>query len=359
MNLRKIVEPGVVSGSDLQTIYADAKANNYAIPAVNVTGINSINAALEAARNVSSPIIIQISNGGAAFFVGKGLKLSGLQTTVLGAVAAAKYVHQVASYYELPVILHTDHASKNLLPWIDSLLEEGNIHREKTGKPLFSSHMIDLSEESLKENIAISARYLKKMQKLDMGLEIELGCTGGEEDGVDNTNIDKSALYTQPADVAYAYQQLSEISEKFTIAASFGNVHGVYNPGNVQLKPRILRDSQAYVSKIFDIKPNTLDFVFHGGSGSAPSDISEAIQYGVVKMNIDTDTQWAFWQGVLNFYEENSDYLHSQLGNSKGPDAPNKKFYDSRMWLRSAEQSMAMRLTEAFSQLNCIGRYEA
>ncbi|MES2674611.1 MAG: class II fructose-bisphosphate aldolase [Pseudomonadota bacterium] len=359
MNLRKIVAPGVVSGSDLQAIYADAKANSYAIPAVNVTGINSINAALEAARDVGSPIIIQISNGGAEFFVGKGLKLSGLRTAVLGAVAAAKYVHQVASYYELPVILHTDHAAKKLLPWIDSLLEEGSMHRERTGKPLFSSHMIDLSEEPLHENIAISASYLKKMHRLDMGLEIELGCTGGEEDGVDNTHMDKSALYTQPADVAYAYQQLSEISKKFTIAASFGNVHGVYNPGNVQLKPQILRDSQAYVSKTFDTKPNALDFVFHGGSGSAPSDIAEAIQYGVVKMNIDTDTQWAFWQGVLNFYEENSDCLHSQLGNGKGPDAPNKKFYDSRAWLRSAEESMATRLTEAFSQLNCIGRYEA
>ena len=359
ISLRKLVQPGVVTGSDLQTVYADAKANNYAIPAVNVIGTNSINAALEAARNVGSPVIIQLSHGGATFFAGKGLKLSGQDTAVLGAVAAAKYVHEVAAFYEVPVVLHTDHAAKKLLPWIDGLLVAGKRHLEQTGKPLFSSHMIDLSEESLIENIAISARYLEKMAPMGMGLEIELGCTGGEEDGVDNSHMDKSALYTQPADVAYAYQQLASISKKFTIAASFGNVHGVYNPGNVQLKPTILKDSQAFVSKEFGLAKNALDFVFHGGSGSAPRDIAEAIDYGVVKMNIDTDTQWAFWQGVLNFYRTNANCLHSQLGNDKGPDAPNKKFYDPRVWLRSAEQAMVARLTESFVQLNCVGRYKA
>ncbi|MFC3115079.1 class II fructose-bisphosphate aldolase [Cellvibrio fontiphilus] len=358
-SLCNLVRPGVVTGSDLDAVYADAKANNYAIPAVNVIGTNSINAVLETARNIGSPVIIQLSQGGASFFAGKGLKLPGQESAVLGAVAAANYVHQVAAYYEVPVILHTDHAAKKLLPWIDGLLEAGRAHLERTGKPLFSSHMIDLSEEPLAENIAISAQYLQKMAPMGMGLEIELGCTGGEEDGVDNSHMDKSALYTQPADVAYAYQQLAPISKKFTIAASFGNVHGVYNPGNVQLKPAILRDSQTFVSKEFGLTKNALDFVFHGGSGSDPRDITEAIHYGVVKMNIDTDTQWSFWQGVLNFYRNNTHCLHSQLGNDKGPDAPNKKFYDPRVWLRSAEESMVARLTESFVQLNCVGRYKA
>lgn len=358
-SLINLIQPGVVTGSDLQRVYADAKANHYAIPAVNVIGTHSINAALEAARHVGSPIIIQVSNGGASYFAGKGLNLPGQESAIVGAIASAKYVHQVARFYEVPVILHTDHAAKKLLPWIDGLLEAGKSHIEQTGVPLFSSHMLDLSEESLEENIEICATYLKKMHKLGMGLEIELGCTGGEEDGVDNNHMDKSALYTQPEDVAYAYRQLSAISEKFTIAASFGNVHGVYNPGNVQLKPGILRDSQTFVSHAFGLKENALDFVFHGGSGSSPSDITEAITYGVVKMNIDTDTQWAFWQGVLDFYQSNSDYLQAQLGNRKGLDAPNKKFYDPRVWLRHAEESMVKRLLESFAQLNCIGRYRA
>lgn len=358
MRLRELVQPGVVTGKDLQTVYADAKAGGYAIPAVNVIGTHSINAALEAARDVGSPIIIQISHGGAVFFAGKGLRLEGQEAAVLGAVAAAKYIHLVAGFYGVPVILHTDHAAKKLLPWIDGLLEAGQAHREQTGKPLFSSHMIDLSEEPLEENIAISARYLRELKALDMGLEIELGCTGGEEDGVDNSHLDKSALYTRPADVAYAWQELSAISDAFTIAASFGNVHGVYNPGNVQLRPVILRDSQAEVSRRFNLPHNALDFVFHGGSGSSPEDISEAINYGVVKMNIDTDTQWAFWQGVLDFYQANRSAMHGQLGNDTGPDAPNKKFYDPRTWLREAEKSMSARLQESFRQLNCTGRYK-
>lgn len=358
-NLRNLVQPGVATGCDVQAIFADAKKNNYAIPAVNVIGTNSINAALEAARGVGSPIIIQLSHGGATFFAGKGLTLSGQEAAILGAVAAAKYVHEVAAYYDVPVILHTDHAAKKLLPWIDGLLLAGKRHIAQTGKPLFSSHMIDLSEEPLEENIALSANYLEKMAPMGMGLEIELGCTGGEEDGVDNSQMDKSALYTQPADVAYAYQQLAVISKNFTIAASFGNVHGVYNPGNVQLKPAILKESQIFVSNQFDLAKNALDFVFHGGSGSDPRDITEAINYGVVKMNIDTDTQWSFWRGVLHFYRNNANCLHSQLGNDKGPDVPNKKFYDPRVWLRSAEQAMATRLAESFVQLNCVGRYKA
>lgn len=358
-SLDSLVRPGVVTGSDLTTIYAHAKTNRYAIPAVNVIGTDSINAALEAARSVGSPVIIQLSQGGASFFAGKSLKLPGQEAAVVGAVAAAKYVHEIAHHYEIPVILHTDHAAKKLLPWIDGLLVAGRMHLAQTGKPLFSSHMIDLSEESLEENIATSAGYLAEMAPLGMGLEIELGCTGGEEDGVDNSHMDKSALYTQPADVAYAYRQLSAISPCFTIAASFGNVHGVYNPGNVQLKPAILKESQAYVSREFGLLHNALDFVFHGGSGSSASDIAEAIQYGVVKMNIDTDTQWAFWQGVLDHYQQHTDCLHSQLGNNSGPDAPNKKFYDPRVWLRSAEVSMAERLRESFVQLNCLGRYKA
>ena len=356
--LQDLVSPGVVTGADLHTVYADAKANKYAIPAVNVIGTNSINAALETASNLGSPIIIQLSHGGATFFSGKGLKLSGQDAAVLGAVAAAKYIHQVSAYYGVPVILHTDHAAKKLLPWIDGLLMEGQLHLEQTGKPLFSSHMIDLSEETLEENIAISTEYLKKIAILGMGLEIELGCTGGEEDGVDNSHMNKSALYTQPADVAYAYQLLAPISTNFTIAASFGNVHGVYNPGNVQLKPLILKESQMFVCEKFGLEKNALDLVFHGGSGSSAEDIAAAIHYGVVKMNIDTDTQWSFWQGVLSFYRKNSGCLHSQLGNDKEPDAPNKKFYDPRVWLRSAEESMIARLTESFVQLNCVGRYK-
>jgi fructose-bisphosphate aldolase class II len=359
MNLRTSVAPGVVNGSDLQAIYAHAKANQYAIPAVNVIGTHSINASLDAARYVNSPIILQVSNGGAGFFVGKTLKLPGQESAVLGAVAAAKYIHEVAPYYGVPVIIHTDHAAKKLLPWIDGMLDAGKIYLQQTGKNLFSSHMLDLSEETLDENISISVDYLQKMNPLGVGLEIELGCTGGEEDGVDNDHLDKSALYTQPADVAYAYGKLSAISKNFTIAASFGNVHGVYNPGNVQLKPGILKDSQTQVSQQFGLKENTLDFVFHGGSGSSPADITEAIQYGVIKMNIDTDTQWAFWQGVHIHYKQYSDCLNSQLGNNKGAEQPNKKFYDPRAWLHSAERSMSERLIESFSQLNCIGRYKA
>ena len=357
-NLANLVPPGVVSGEYLDTLYRVAREQNYAFPAVNVVSTNSINAALEAAYQCKSPIIIQLSHGGAAFFLGKGAPLKDHEPSIVGAIAAANYVHEVAKHYGIPVVLHTDHAAKKLLPWIDGLLEAGEAHYNLHGEPLFSSHMLDLSEESLTENIATCQQYLARMSKLDMGIEIELGCTGGEEDGVDNTDLDASLLYTQPEDVAYAYEQLSQVSDSFTIAASFGNVHGVYKPGNVQLTPQILKDSQAFVSQKYGLEHNTLNFVFHGGSGSSPAEITEAIGYGVIKMNIDTDTQWASWEGVSNYYQENKEYLQSQIGSPMGGDSPNKKYYDPRVWLRKVEQSMTARLALSFKELNCLDRYK-
>ncbi len=356
-NLVNVVPAGVATGDQVQMLFRIAKQQGFAYPAVNVVGTNSINATLEAAKKINSPVIVQLSQGGSAFFLGKGLSLPGLESSVLGAVAAAKYVHTVAEAYGVPVILHTDHAAKKLLPWIDGLLDAGETFFAETGKPLFSSHMLDLSEESLEENIDICSRYLVRMSKMGMTLEIELGCTGGEEDGVDNSGMDSSALYTQPEDVAYAYERLSAISPRFTIAASFGNVHGVYKPGNVKLTPEILKNSQSYVSEKFNLPHNSLDFVFHGGSGSDPAEIAESINYGVIKMNIDTDTQWAAWQGVMDYYKTNQDYLQGQIGNPKGADAPNKKYYDPRVWLRSLEESMVLRLQQSFRDLNCVGRY--
>ena len=348
------VKPGVITGDDVQKVFAIAKENGFALPAVNCVGTDSVNAVLEAAAKVKAPVIVQFSNGGAAFTAGKGLKLEGQQAAILGAISGAKHVHAVAEAYGVPVILHTDHAAKKLLPWIDGLLDAGEKHFAETGKPLFSSHMLDLSEESLEENIDICCEYLTRMAKMNMTLELELGCTGGEEDGVDNSHMDQSSLYTQPEDVAYAYERLSKISPRFTIAASFGNVHGVYKPGNVKLTPKILDNSQKYVSEKFGLPAKSLDFVFHGGSGSTLEEIRESISYGVVKMNIDTDTQWATWEGVLNFYKSNEAYLQGQLGNPEGADKPNKKFYDPRVWLRAGQTSMIARLEKAFSDLNAI-----
>ena len=348
------VPTGVLSGDEVQAVFAHAKQNGYALPAVNCVNTDTINAALEAAAKAKAPVIIQFSNGGAAFVAGKGFKGEGQQAAILGAIAGARHVHTMAHAYGVPVILHTDHAAKKLLPWIDGLLDEGEAHFIETGKPLFSSHMLDLSEEPLHENIAICAEYLKRMDKLGMTLEIELGVTGGEEDGVDNTNIDSSALYTQPEDVAYAYEQLIKVSPRFTIAASFGNVHGVYKPGNVKLTPQILANSQAHVSEKFSLPNNSLDFVFHGGSGSSEAEIREPTGYGVIKMNIDTDTQWANWQGILNYYTDKKDYLQSQLGNPDGADSPNKKHYDPRVWLRKGEEAMVERLMQAFRELNAV-----
>lgn len=349
-----VVKPGVVTGEDVQKIFAIAKANKFAMPAVNVISTGTINAVLEAAAKAKSAVIIQFSNGGAQYVAGKGLKLEGQQTAILGAISGAQHVHALAESYGVPVILHTDHAAKKLLPWIDGLLDAGEKHFAQTGKPLFSSHMLDLSEESLQENIEICGQYLERMAKMGMTLEIELGVTGGEEDGVDNSGMDHSMLYTQPEDVAYAYEHLSKISPRFTIAASFGNVHGVYSPGNVKLTPKILDNSQKYVSEKFGVPANTLDFVFHGGSGSSAAEISESISYGVVKMNIDTDTQWASWEGVMQYYKTNEGYLQGQIGNPEGADKPNKKYYDPRVWQRAGEVGMVNRLMQAFQELNAV-----
>jgi fructose-bisphosphate aldolase class II len=350
--LSDIVGAGVVTGDDVHKIFAFCKAHNMALPAVNAVSSDSINGILEAAAKAKSAVIVQFSNGGAQFIAGKGLKLDGQKGAIVGAIAGAQHVHCVAKHYGIPVILHTDHAAKKLLPWIDGLLDEGERHFAATGQSLFSSHMLDLSEEPLRENIEICAHYLTRMSKLGMTLEIELGCTGGEEDGVDNSDLHQSALYTQPEDVAYAYEQLIKISPRFTIAASFGNVHGVYKPGNVKLTPTILRDSQTVVSEKFGLPANSLDFVFHGGSGSSADEIAEAISYGVVKMNIDTDTQWATWAGVMDYYKTNEPYLQSQIGNPEGEDKPNKKFYDPRVWQRAGQTSMITRIEQAFAELN-------
>ncbi len=350
------IAPGVVTGDDVQALLAWAKANEFALPAVNVVGTNTVNAALETARDVNSPIMIQFSNGGATFFAGKGLGNENQRAAIAGAVSGAQHVHHMAGLYGVPVILHTDHAAKKLLPWIDGLLDAGEAYYKEQGYPLYSSHMLDLSEEPLEENIEISKRYLERMSKIGMTLEIELGITGGEEDGVDHGDVDSSRLYTQPEEVAYAYDELMKVSDRFTIAAAFGNVHGVYKPGRVQLRPEILRNCQEYIQEKFDTGEKPVDFVFHGGSGSSLEDIREAISYGVIKMNIDTDTQWAFWDGVRQYVEKNEPYLQSQIGNPEGDDLPNKKYYDPRKWLREAEQSFKARLTRAFEDLNSLDR---
>ena len=351
------VKPGFVWGDDVQTIFSVAKENNFAIPAVNVVGTNSINAVMEAAKTVNSPIIIQFSNGGASFYAGKSISNEGQKAAIAGAVAGAKHIHQLAEMYGIPVIIHTDHAAKKLLPWIDGLLDAGEQFFKETGKPLFSSHMLDLSEEPLEENLEISKRYLERMSKMGMTLEIELGITGGEEDGVDNSDVDSSKLYTQPEEVALAYETLLSVSHRFTIAAAFGNVHGVYKPGNVKLEPVILHNSQKYIEEKYGTDKNPVNFVFHGGSGSEPEKIKEAISYGVVKMNIDTDTQWAFWDGIRKYEAKYHDYLQGQIGNPEGEDAPNKKYYDPRKWLRAGEVSMIDRLKVAYEDLNGIDRY--
>ncbi|MBK8626435.1 MAG: class II fructose-bisphosphate aldolase [Saprospiraceae bacterium] len=348
--------PGVLFGDEVTELLNYANEQNFALPAVNVIGTNTVNAALETAKAVNSPIIIQFSNGGAAFYAGKGLSNEGQKAAILGGVSGALHIHNVAEAYGVPVILHTDHCAKNLLPWVDGLLDASEKHYEKYGHPLYSSHMLDLSEEPIHENIEISANYLTRMLDLGITLEIELGVTGGEEDGVDNSDVDSSRLYTQPEEVAYAYEELMKISEKFTIAAAFGNVHGVYKPGNVSLKPVILKNSQDYIQNKFGTGPNPVNFVFHGGSGSSREEIREAITYGAVKMNIDTDMQWAFWEGIKNFYEAKKDYLQGQIGNPEGADKPNKKFYDPRVWLRSGEATFVERMKQAFEDLNCINR---
>ncbi len=350
------LKPGLVFGSALQDLYQYAKENKFAIPAVNVVGTSSVNAVMETAKSVNSPVIIQFSNGGGQFYAGKALKLENDKAAALGAISGAMHIQLLAESYGVPVIIHTDHAAKKLLPWIDQLLDagEGNFKTQK--KPLFSSHMLDLSEETLEENIEISAKYFKRMNAMQTGIEIELGVTGGEEDGVDNSHVDNSKLYTQPEDVAYAYSHLREVGPNFTVAASFGNVHGVYKPGNVKLMPIILKNSQEFVQKKFGTSTKPVSFVFHGGSGSLQSEIREAIDYGVIKMNIDTDMQWAFWEGIKNFYKEKEAYLQTQLGNPEGPEAPNKKYYDPRVFLRKGEETFVKRLKTAFEDLNNMNR---
>ena len=348
------IKGGVATGDQVQEIFNLAKAKKFALPAVNVIGSNSINGVLETASKLNAPVIIQFSNGGAVFNAGKGLSNENQNAAIKGAIAGAKHVHELSKAYNVPVILHTDHAAKKLLPWIDGLLIASEDHFEKTGKSLFSSHMIDLSEEPIEENISICKEYLKRMSKIGMTLEIELGITGGEEDGVDNTDIDDSKLYTQPEEVAYAYEELSKVSDKFTIAAAFGNVHGVYKPGNVKLTPKILKNSQEHVSQKHNLAHNTIDFVFHGGSGSTLEEIRESIGYGVIKMNIDTDLQYAFTEGIRDYMQGKADYLANQIGNPDGADQPNKKHYDPRKWLREGEVTFKTRLKKAFEDLNNV-----
>lgn len=348
------IKPGVATGDEVQAIFAYAKEKGFALPAVNVTGSSTINAVIETAAKLNAPVIIQFSNGGAQFNAGKGLSNAGEKSAILGAIAGAKHIHTIAEAYGATVILHTDHCAKKLLPWIDGLLDASEKHFAETGKPLYSSHMIDLSEESLEENLEICKNYLARMSKMGMTLEIELGITGGEEDGVDNSDVDSSKLYTQPSEVAYAYEELMKISNRFTIAASFGNVHGVYKPGNVKLRPIILKNSQDYVQEKFNTASNPVDFVFHGGSGSTLEEIREAISYGVIKMNIDTDLQFAYTEGIRDYMVSNIDYLKTQIGNPEGAESPNKKYYDPRKWVREGELTFITRLEQAFADLNNV-----
>lgn len=348
------IKPGVATGKEIQNIHKYAKEKGFAMPAVNVVGSDSVNAVMETAAALNAPVIIQFSNGGAYFNAGKGLSNENEKAAIAGGVAGAKHVHELAKVYGATVILHTDHCAKKLLPWIDGLLDAGEKFYKENGKPLYSSHMIDLSEEPIEENIEICKRYLARMSKIGMTLEIELGITGGEEDGVDNTDVDSSKLYTQPEEVAYAYEELSKISDQFTIAAAFGNVHGVYKPGNVKLTPIILKNSQEYVQKKFNTGDNPIDFVFHGGSGSTLEEIREAIGYGVIKMNIDTDMQFAFTEGVRDYVVKHVDYLKTQIGNPEGAELPNKKYYDPRKLLREGEITFKKRLEKAFQDLNNV-----
>jgi fructose-bisphosphate aldolase class II len=348
------IPSGVITGKQVQEVFKLAKSKAFALPAVNVIGSNTINAVLETAASLNSPVIIQFSNGGAQFNAGKGLSNENQQAAIAGAIAGAKHVHELAKAYGATVILHTDHCAKNLLPWIDGLLDASEEFYAAHGKSLFSSHMIDLSEEPIEENIEICKTYLERMSKMDMTLEIELGITGGEEDGVDNSDVDVSKLYTQPEEVAFAYEELSKVSSQFTVAAAFGNVHGVYKPGNVKLTPKILRNSQTFISEKHNLEENTIDFVFHGGSGSTQAEIEESIGYGVIKMNIDTDLQFAFTEGIRDYMNDKIDYLKNQIGNPEGSDQPNKKHYDPRKWLRMGEETFKSRLKKAFEDLNNV-----
>ena len=347
---------GVLFGKDVQDVFTDAKKNNYALPAVNVTNTSTVNSVLETSVKLNSPSIIQFSNGGCVFFAGKGLSNTNQQAAIAGGISGAKHIHQMAELYGASIILHTDHAARKLLPWIDGLLDAGEEFYSIHGKPLYSSHMIDLSDEPIEDNIKTCKEYLKRMSDIDMTLEIELGITGGEEDGVDNSDVDVSRLYTQPEEVAYAYEELIKISDKFTVAAAFGNVHGVYKPGNVVLTPKILDNSQKFIEKNYKTEKKPINFVFHGGSGSSKDEIREAISYGAIKMNIDTDLQWGFTTGIRDYFKKYNDYLLSQIGNPEGEELPNKKYYDPRKWIREGENSFIKRLEKSFEDLNNINR---
>lgn len=359
MSEKKKFRAGVLFGDEVKEVLDYAKANEFALPAVNCVNTNSVNASLAAGREVNSPMMIQFSNGGAQFFIGKGVSKENQLGPILGGIAGAKYADAAAKAYGVPLILNTDHCAKKLLPWVDGMLAASEEQFARTGAPLYSSHMLDLSEEPIAENIEICAKYLARMSKIGITLEIELGVTGGEEDGVDNSGVDESRLYTQPEEVALAYEALLKISPNFTIAAAFGNVHGVYKPGNVKLKPVILKNSQDFIQKKYGTGPKPVNFVFHGGSGSTREEIREALSYGAIKMNLDTDLQWAFWDGVRAYEAKNHDYLQGQIGNPTGPDAPNKKYYDPRVWLGAGEASFTKRLVQSFEDLNCIGRNAA
>lgn len=352
--MSRMFPAGVATGQAVSEIFQYAKEKGFALPAVNVVGSSNVNAAMETAAKLNAPIIIQFSNGGAAYNAGKGLSNDGQKAAILGGIAGAKHIHTLAEAYGATVILHTDHCAKKLLPWVDGLLDAGEAFYKQNGKSLYSSHMLDLSEESLEENLEISAKYFERMAKMDMTLEVEIGVTGGEEDGVDNSDVDNSKLYTQPEDVAYTYEKLKSISPNFTIAAAFGNVHGVYKPGNVVLTPKILDNSQKYIQEKYGLAEKPINFVFHGGSGSTLEEIREAITYGVVKMNIDTDLQYAYLEGIRDYMAEKAGYLQAQIGNPEGDDKPNKKFYDPRVWLRKGEETFSKRLEKAFEDLNNI-----
>ena len=347
---------GVISGKELRKVFNDAKENNYALPAVNVTNTSTVNSVLETAAKLNSPVIVQFSSGGCQFFSGKGLSNKDHQSAIAGGISGAMHVHQMAEMYGVTAILHTDHCARKILPWINGLLDAGEEFYQMHKKPLYSSHMIDLSDEPIEKNIETCKKYLERMDKIDMTLEIELGVTGGEEDGVDNTDIDSSKLYTQPEEVAYAYEELIKISNNFTVAAAFGNVHGVYRPGNVKLTPIILHNSQKYIQDKYQTNDKPINFVFHGGSGSSPEDIKEAISYGAIKMNIDTDLQWGFTTGVRDYFANYTDFVQKQIGNPEGDDIPNKKYYDPRKWMREGELTFIERLTKSFEDLNNINR---
>jgi fructose-bisphosphate aldolase class II len=351
------LQPGVITGDALAELFDYCQQVECALPAVNVVGSHSVNAVLAAARDAGAPAIVQFSNGGAHFFGGKFLPNDEHQAEIAGGVAGAEYVHRIAEAYGVPVVLHTDHAARKLIPWVEGLLDAGERHHERTGAPLFSSHMLDLSEESLEDNIDISRKLLERMSAIDMTLEIELGVTGGEEDGVDNTDIDNAKLYTQPEDVLFAYESLSPVGS-FTVAAAFGNTHGVYKPGNVHLTPMILKNSQDAIRTTHDTAEKPVRFVFHGGSGSSADEIREAVSYGVVKMNVDTDTQWAFCDPIKQYMDEKDGYLHAQIGNPDDADQPNKKHIDPRKWLHLGEQGMAARVVQAFEDLGSAGKFD-